>query len=122
MDRERERGRRGTGDEGERLARRYLQRRGFRILDVNWKGRRGELDLVARHRGTIVFVEVRSKRSARYGSAIEALDWRKQQQVRRVAEEYLTVKGLWGSPVRFDAVLVDWSAGKAAITHVPHAF
>src|SRR5690606_34431820 len=83
-----------TGKNSEALARQYLTAHGYRIHAVNWRGRRGELDVVAEKDGWLVFVEVRSKRTRRFGPAREAVDVHKRRQLRRVAEEYVARRQL----------------------------
>jgi putative endonuclease len=83
-----------------------LVRSGYRIVERNYRTKLGEIDIVARDGTTLVFVEVRSRRSNRFGSALEAVGWRKQRQVSRVAAQYLK----WRRPVfdtaRFDVVAI----------------
>lgn len=108
----------GTGRTGEALARRYLAERGYRIRDVNWRGRRGELDVVAEKDGWLVFVEVRTKRTLRFGTAREAVDGRKRRQILRVAEEYVIRQRLAERPLRFDCIFVDWRGDEPVLEHV----
>ena len=70
----------GTGRLGEGMALRHLQERGYEILATNYRKRFGEVDIVARWRGTIVFVEVKTRHSRRYGVPQEAVDERKQRR------------------------------------------
>lgn len=96
-----------VGTRLERTAERYLSRRGLRTLARNYRCRGGELDLVMRHGESIVFVEVRYRRSRAYGSAGESVDWRKQQRLLRAAEHYLARHGEQGRcPCRFDVVAI----------------
>ena len=89
----------------ERAAERYLSERGLRTLARNYRCRGGELDLVMQHGDSIVFVEVRYRRSRAYGSAAESVDRRKQQRLLRAAEHYLARHGARaGCPCRFDVV------------------
>ena len=94
------------GKRGEALAASYLKRNGFTILDQNWEGDSGEIDLVALDGNTIVFVEVKTRSSESYGKAKEAVDKRKKNHVSKVAKEYLKKKGETKRRVRFDVVAV----------------
>lgn len=111
------------GDAGphwaERLARAELEARGWVTLDANARSRGGELDLVLDDGGTVVFVEVRQRRS---GGAAESLDARKQGRVRRAAAAWLARHGRHEDPVRFDAVLVDGGPDAPRLRHVRDAF
>ena len=82
------------GRRGERSALWALRRRGYRILARNYRTKLGEIDIVARHRGTLVFVEVKTRRSADLVPAEESVGPRKQRHIHRVAQLYLQEKGL----------------------------
>ena len=92
-----------TGRRGEEAAARYLAARGMRILHRNWRCRLGELDIVAEDGGTLVFVEVRTRRAAgRYGTAAESVDARKLRRIAAAAQVYLASAGKPSAAVRFD--------------------
>ena len=114
----------GTGRLGEGMALRHLQERGYEILATNYRKRFGEVDIVARWRGTIVFVEVKTRHSRRYGVPQEAVDERKQRQLARIAQEYLLAHNLENAPARFDviAVTLDREDQPARIDHIENAF
>ncbi|AJY77897.1 hypothetical protein VN24_20770 [Paenibacillus beijingensis] len=96
-----------AGRLGEEAVCRLLLDKGYVIRHRNWRCRSGELDLVAEDGNTLVIVEVRTKRAgSRFGTALEAVDVRKQQQVRATAAVYMQLNGLWDIPVRFDAAAV----------------
>jgi len=100
------------GKEGEELACRHLERLGYRILARNYRGRRGEIDIVAEERGTLVFVEVKSRSGPLFGHPLEAVTRRKQEQLGRVAQEYLAVTDAHRArPIRFDVVGVLMAPG-----------
>ena len=99
------------GKRGERVASRYLRRQGWRIIAARSRELLGELDLVAVDQGTIVFVEVKTRRSFRAGSPAEAVDVRKQRRLARLALVYLKRHGLLGHPIRFDVVGLTWPKG-----------
>ena len=95
-----------TGARNEERAVSFLARRGYRIVERNFKTRIGELDIVARDGKVLVFVEVRSRTTDQYGSALEAVAWGKQGKVSRMAQIYL----MWRAPefeeARFDVVAI----------------
>lgn len=116
--------RKATGRLGEDAAAQYLAGIGYAIVERNWRCRSGELDLVAECGECLVFVEVRTRSSARYGHPAESVEGRKQAQVRRLAQIYLQMKGSRNVPIRFDVVAVqigrDGEIGD--ILHIPNAF
>jgi putative endonuclease len=114
--------RRERGREGEEVALRYLRDAGYRPIERNVRTRFGEIDLVMEQDGTIVFVEVRSRASARFGSALESVDRRKQRRLGRLAESYLDRHRLGGRRARFDVVAVEWQDGAPRVQHVENAF
>jgi putative endonuclease len=99
---------RTLGEQGEALAARYLKRRGFKIVSRQDRSRIGELDLVAVEDRTIVFVEVKTRRSASKGQPAEAVDDAKQFQLTRAALAYLKTHGLLEEQARFDVITVIW--------------
>ena len=93
-----------TGRLGETLAAEYLVRQGYEILEKNYRRTFGEIDIVARERGMLVFIEVKTRHSSAYGAPVEAVDAKKQRQLSRIAQEYL-LKGQLGDMVaRFDVI------------------
>ncbi|WP_029144316.1 YraN family protein [Microbacterium luticocti] len=76
------------GRAGEQRAAAYLSARGFAVLDRNWRAPGGELDVVARRDGTVVFVEVKTRRSDGFGDPLEAVDARKRARLWRLAQAW----------------------------------
>ena len=115
--------RRGLG--GEELAARYLEGKGYRITARRWRCRFGELDIVAERGGFLCFVEVKLRRSARYGSGAEYVDRRKQEKLRTAAELYLQSFPTGLQP-RFDVIEVlspnGLGTGNPKIRHIEGAF
>ena len=111
------------GQAGEELAARFLSQRGHIILARNSRKKFGEIDIISRNGQTLVFTEVKTRRSQLYGTAAQAVTLRKQQQIARVAEEYLIEKQLVDCPARFDVIGVDIaSSGAANCTLIENAF
>jgi putative endonuclease len=112
------------GRRGEAAAARFLRRRGHKILARGYQFGPGELDLVTLDRETIVFVEVKTRRSSELGEPAEAVDLRKQRKLTRLAVSFLKRHGLLNRPARFDVVSITWPEGKwrPAIEHIPNAF
>ncbi|WP_286182127.1 YraN family protein [Desulfovibrio sp. Huiquan2017] len=97
---------RHRGASGEDAAARYLESRGFRVLDRNWRFHQWELDLVCRDRDTVVFVEVKTRRAGAMAAPGEALTRKKQARLIKAASHYLTEHDLWDEPCRFDLASV----------------
>ena len=89
---------------GERVAAAYLQERGYRLLDRNFRSPWGEIDLVAQDHETLVFIEVRARRNDRMGSPLESITRAKQRKLVLTAQEYLQRHGLEEQPWRIDVV------------------
>lgn len=95
------------GRDGEDRAAAAYESAGFNIVERNWRVREGEIDLIAARAGVLVFCEVKTRSSDRFGSALESVDWRKCRQVRSVARLYLASAGSHRAPVvRFDVAAV----------------
>jgi putative endonuclease len=112
------------GNEGERLAARYLRRQGYRILARRYRTPMGELDLIARDGNCIVFVEVKTRRTVDAGHPFEAVDRTKQAQMTRLALAFLKRHRLLEQSARFDVVSIVWEGQSAEprIVHYKHAF
>lgn len=100
-----------VGREGEEAAAAFLCARGYRILERNVRFRTGELDLVAEEGGYLVFVEVKTRRSARCGHAAEAVTAAKQRRLLKLAAIYLAGRRGPVPPCRFDVVTVEPGPG-----------
>lgn len=92
------------GDSGEIQASNFLKSKGYVILQTNFKTKFGEIDIIALHKNVIVFVEVKKRSTCAFGRPCEAVDYRKQQTIRRVAEVYLMMKNKTLNDVRFDVI------------------
>lgn len=96
-----------TGRAGEEAAAAFLVGLGYRIIARNLRFKAGEIDLVAREAGALVFVEVKTRSSATFGSAAEAITPRKQRQLLLLASIYLTGRQEANQACRFDVVTVE---------------
>ncbi|HNR14210.1 MAG TPA: YraN family protein [Thermodesulfobacteriota bacterium] len=110
------------GKRGEEAAVRYLKRLHYRIVSRNYRCRYGEVDIIALDRGTIVFVEVKTRSTDEYGSPEGSVTIRKQRQLGRTALSYLQSSSLMDRDARFDVVAVDFGAGGEHITIIKNAF
>lgn len=109
---------------GERIAEEFLALRGLEVIDRNARVGRGEIDLVARDRETVVFVEVKFRTGAAFGGPLAAVSPKKREDVARAAAGYLLRRGLLGRAVRFDVVGLTRAPDglELHVTHVPNAF
>jgi putative endonuclease len=115
--------RRHVGASGEEAVARWYRAAGYDVLDRNWRVRDGELDLVARAHGTLVFCEVKTRRSARFGLPVEAVTLRKQQRLRLLAGRWLDEHDVRHRALRFDvASVVPDERGGWHVTVLEHAF
>jgi putative endonuclease len=94
------------GRKGEKLAARLLKQSGYRILEKNYRGKLGEIDLIAEDGGCLVFVEVKTRSSLESGHPLEGIDKRKQKQLVKTAREYMAGENCEERCCRFDAVSV----------------
>ncbi|WP_443200935.1 YraN family protein [Pseudomonas sp. CNPSo 3701] len=99
--------RHASGRAAEALAREHLQDHGLRLIEQNWRGKRGELDLVMLDGDTVVFAEVRYRKHSAWGGAVESVDWRKRDKLIATATQFLQQEKRWAKhPCRFDVIAV----------------
>ncbi len=110
------------GRRGERMAARYLRRHGYRIVARNYRAEGGEIDLVAMEGETLVFVEVKLRRSLVAGAPEEAVDERKQEHLQRAAASFAARMRAQRHPMRFDIVAISTAAGRPQIELFKDAF
>lgn len=100
-----------------------LEKLGYRILARRFRSRLGEIDIVAEDDGTIVFVEVKTRRSRSHGSPEESVTSLKQRRLVRMAEAFLAARDLHGRDCRFDVVAVEIPEGeRTTVRHLKDAF
>ncbi|HEY0290087.1 MAG TPA: YraN family protein [Pseudomonas sp.] len=101
-----------AGRQAEAYALQHLQQHGLTLITQNWSCRRGELDLVMLDGDTVVFVEVRYRRHAGWGGALESVDYRKQEKLTLAAQSFLQKESQWAnSSCRFDVVAINGDPG-----------
>lgn len=91
---------------GEELAFCHVKRLGYKVLLRNFRCPLGEIDLIAKHKGVLVFIEVKTRTSEACGFPLESVTREKRQQMRRVAQYYIKRYGIYEAPCRFDVVAV----------------
>jgi len=110
------------GQQGEDLAVRHLRKRGYKIIERNFRTRNGEIDIIARHRDCIAFIEVKTRRTRRYGTPKLAVTAAKQRKISMVALAYLKKYHSLETRARFDVVTVQASENGPSIDIIPNAF
>ena len=108
------------GKLGEKIAVKYLISKGMKIICTNYRVKFGEIDIIAKLKNKIVFVEVKSRTSKDYGLACEAVDLKKIKKITAVAKYYILVNNLKNYEMRFDVVEVYFDEEK--INHIENAF
>jgi putative endonuclease len=110
------------GRQSETAAVAHLRRLGYAILHRNYRTPYGEIDIVAEHKGVTVFIEVKARKSMRYGSPRFAVTTEKQRKISMVALAYLKKHRALDIPARFDVVTVQQTGHAPAIDVIPNAF
>jgi putative endonuclease len=110
------------GRTGEELAAAHLKGIKYKIIERNYRCPLGEMDIIAREKGNLVFVEVKTRATKDFGGPAAAVNERKQRQLSRVALMYLNQKRLKDIAARFDVVAVDLSGSKPRIEVIQNAF
>ena len=110
------------GTAGEAAAARYLIERGYHVLERNFRCRGGEIDVIALDGGTLVFVEVKLRRTLARGTPLEAVTALKQARVRKAAQQYLGFCGRVFGRIRFDVICIMKTPKTTDITHMKAAF
>lgn len=116
---------RALGEQLETIALHYLEARGHCLVCRNFQCKLGEIDLIMREAQTLVFIEVRFRRSERFGSAAETVDHRKQRKLVRTAQIYLNMQRFsQRTPCRFDilGITIDGATQEYRFDWIPNAF
>jgi putative endonuclease len=114
--------RKKTGKSGEELAVSFLKKKGYTIVERNYRCVFGEIDIVARHRGDIVFIEVKSRKSDDFGNPEEAVGFKKQRKISQIALNYLNEKHLDDHDARFDVVAIKLLPDDNKVKLITNAF
>ena len=110
------------GREGERIAEEYLKKKGYKVVERNYRCAVGELDLIVLDRRIVVFVEVKTRSGTGYGSPLEAVEFRKQRKMIQTAQYFLSAKRLHQRDARFDVVGISWPGREPVVEHIENAF
>ena len=113
--------RKQTGRYGEELAALYLQQKGYKIVERNWRCPTGELDVIAEDGPVLVFVEVRTRHGSYFGRAEESITPAKQTRLIELGQTYLQEKAIPLQPWRIDVVAIQIEDGQPSLTHFENA-
>ncbi len=106
------------GKNGESLAEAYLKLIGYEILEKNFRCFRGEIDLIALNEEQVIFIEIKSRHSKKYGLAAEAVTEEKLKHIYKTAEYYLITKKLEKNDVRIDVIEIYIGKDECSINHL----
>ena len=110
------------GELGERIAARWLERAGWRILARRYRSGRRDIDVVAEREGLVAFVEVKARNGLAFGDPVEAVHRRKQRELTKSAHCWIERHGRFGDRYRFDVLGVLVRDRRVYVRHVPGAF
>ena len=110
------------GRKSESLAVKHLKKQGYKIIEQNYRTKMGEIDIIAKHKGVIIFVEVKARRSDRFGDPKWAVTYKKQRKISMAALQYLKDTEQTNTRARFDVVSINSSGDTSAIELVKNAF
>lgn len=105
---------------GEDIAEYFLSKKGYEIVERNYRKKFGEIDIIANDRGCIVFVEVKTRSSIQFGYPAQAVDHRKIKKIMKTANCYIAQEGIFNEEIRFDVIEVYIAQKK--INHIEGAF
>ncbi|MFA8298998.1 MAG: YraN family protein [Hyphomicrobiales bacterium] len=109
------------GEKGETLALNFLRKKGYQILQTNWRYGRNEVDIIAKFQGLLVIVEVKTRSSMKYGEPYISVTMQKQRALVRAAEAYIIMKNL-DIETQFDIISIVSTPEKDYIEHIEDAF
>lgn len=114
--------RQAFGELGERVAARWLERQGWRVVQRRFRNGRRDIDLIMQRDGMVAFVEVKARRGDRFGTPVEAVNWRKQKELAKSAQVWIDRHGRPEEDYRFDVVGVLVEGSRVRVRHVSDAF
>jgi putative endonuclease len=110
------------GREGEKIAEQYLKKKGYKVVERNYRCSMGEVDLIVLDRRVIVFVEVKTRSGHEFGMPSEAVERRKQKKMIQTAQFFISAKSLHQRDARFDVVAISWLGRQPVVEHIVNAF
>lgn len=111
------------GKSGEDTALRFLKRKKYDVIEKRFRLFRGEIDIIAYDRKTLVFIEVKTRRSLHFGLPEESVTPSKQKQIKKIAQGFLTLNNLHNIECRFDVLSLIYDQNKGySVCHIKNAF
>jgi putative endonuclease len=114
--------RKRLGQEGEDLAASFLRKKGYKLVERNYRCKTGEVDLIVLDRKVVVFVEVKTRSDHSFGSPFEAVEARKQRKMIQAAQYFLHERNLEQRNARFDVIGISWHGDCPVLEHIENAF
>lgn len=114
--------RRELGLKGEAIAENYLKKKGYKIITRNFHTRYGEIDIICEKNNTLIFVEVKTRRSSTYGTPEEAITFRKMEHLKKAAFIYMEQVKTFYKELRFDVIGIIIQGENTEINHIKNAF
>jgi putative endonuclease len=111
-----------TGKEGEKIAAAFLKKNGYRIIEINFRCPIGEIDIIAKEKKDLVFVEVKTRKSMELGYPEQAVGIRKQKKMSQLALWYLQKRKIVDTNARFDVVAITLIPEKSEVKLIKNAF
>jgi putative endonuclease len=111
-----------TGKEGEKIAAAYLEKNGYRIIEVNFRCTIGEIDIIAKEKNDLVFVEVKTRKSTALGYPEQAVGTRKQKKMSQLALWYMQKRKIVDTNARFDVVAITLIPENNEVRLIQNAF
>ncbi len=110
------------GKAGEKAALQFLKKKNFRIVEQGFRFYKGEIDIIAYDMKTLVFLEVKTRRSHKFGFPEDALTPSKQNQLRKIALGYCTLHKIQDVECRFDVLSLNYTENEYSVSHIENAF
>ena len=107
---------------GERIAERWLERNGWKIVNRRFRSGHRDIDLVAERHGVVAFVEVKARKGLEFGEPVEAVGWRKRRELSRSARVWIDRHGRGPESYRFDVIGIHMVQDRVRVRHVEDAF
>lgn len=111
-----------SGMSGQKEAEQFLQKKGYKIVQRNYRIKTGEIDIIASQNNYIIFIEVKFRRNLSHGYPREAVTYSKQQRIIKTALHYIGTSNLTSVDFRFDVIEVLGTTGNVHINHIENAF
>ena len=110
-----------TGNYGEKLAADFLVQKNYQLLEKNYKFLKKEIDIIAQKDNLLIFVEVKFRKNTKFGNPEESVNFKKQKNIKKVAENYIFLKN-WQQNIRFDIIAITYKNKIIEIQHFEDAF